>query len=57
MNKRSNNVGVEISDAQLGMVHGGGVTVASDENNNYKLDLKPVVETAKWAWKKIKSWF
>lgn len=54
MSKR--NIGIQISDSDLNVVQ-GGATVYSDEYNNYGIDLKPLIKTAKWAWSKIKSWF
>jgi hypothetical protein len=55
--KKITDIGIELPDEVLGQVQGGGPTVYSGGDYNVKVDLKPLVETAKWVWKKISSWF
>ena len=49
------NIGIQISEADLSRVTGGGPTVYTDQNNEYKIDLKPLWETAKYVGKKLKK--
>jgi len=51
-------IGSELPEAALGHVQGGAsVTVYQGDDYTGKVDLKPIVETVKWVWKKFKSWF
>jgi hypothetical protein len=57
MKKIDTNLGTELNDDSLDIVHGGGVAVYGDDYNTYKIDLQPIIKTVKSIWKKIKSWF